>query len=64
MYSINVCGINLNPLIGYDIDGYKSYFMKKNLENTNMLESMVYVSLLKLNLLIIVTLYTILNQNL
>ena len=45
-----------DSLIGYDIIGYKSYFMKKSIENINMVESMVYVSLLKLNLLIIVTL--------
>ena len=38
-----------DALIGYDIDGYKSYFMKKSIENINMVESMVYVSLLKLN---------------
>ena len=45
-----------DSLIGYDIDGYKSYFIKKSLENINMVESMVYVSLLKMNLLIIVPL--------
>ena len=45
-----------DSLIGYDIDGYKSYFMEKIIENIVMVESMVYVSILKQNLQNIVTL--------
>ena len=47
---------SVTHLIGYDIDGYKSYLIKISIENINMVESMVYVALLKQNLPNIVTL--------